>query len=50
MESSGFESYIYGRRHYVLKNESYPDSYFEFPISNEMLSRLGSGLDNGYTR
>jgi D-alanyl-D-alanine dipeptidase len=45
MEDSGFESYVYEWWHYVLKNEPYPNSYFDFPISNEILSRLGSTLE-----
>ena len=45
MEDSGFESYVYEWWHYVLKNEPYPNSYFDFPISNEILSRLGSRLE-----
>ena len=45
MEYSGFESYEYEWWHYMLKNEPYPNSYFDFPISNEILSRLGSRLE-----
>lgn len=45
MEDSGFESYVYEWWHYVLKNEPYPDSYFDFPISNEILRGLGSSLE-----
>jgi len=33
MENSGFEPYRFEWWHYVLKNEPYPDSYFDFPIS-----------------
>jgi D-alanyl-D-alanine dipeptidase len=33
MESSGFESYDCEWWHYVLKNEPYPNSYFDFPVS-----------------
>lgn len=33
MESSGFNSYKYEWWHYTLKNEPYPDTYFDFPIS-----------------
>jgi D-alanyl-D-alanine dipeptidase len=32
MESSGFEPYDYEWWHYVLKNEPYPNSYFDFPV------------------
>jgi zinc D-Ala-D-Ala dipeptidase len=45
MEDSGFESYVYEWWHYVLKNEPYPNSHFDFPISNEILSRLDSSLE-----
>lgn len=33
MERSGFEPYNCEWWHYVLKNEPYPDSYFDFPLS-----------------
>ena len=33
MEGSGFERYEYEWWHYVLKDEPYPDTYFDFPIS-----------------
>lgn len=33
MESSGFNAYEYEWWHYTLKNEPYPDTYFDFPIS-----------------
>lgn len=45
MEDSGFESFVYEWWHYVLKNEPYPNSYFDFPISNEILSSLDSTLE-----
>lgn len=45
MEDSGFESFVYEWWHYVLKNEPYPTSYFDFPISNEILSGSGSTLE-----
>ncbi|MDR2418979.1 MAG: D-Ala-D-Ala dipeptidase VanX [Treponema sp.] len=32
MEGSGFEAYSFEWWHYVLKNEPYPNSYFDFPI------------------
>lgn len=32
MESSGFEAYRFEWWHYVLKNEPYPNSYFDFPV------------------
>jgi len=44
MEYSGFEPFVYEWWHYALKNEPYPNSYFDFPISNETISRLDSGL------
>jgi len=33
MESSGFERYECEWWHYTLRNEPYPDTYFDFPIS-----------------
>jgi D-alanyl-D-alanine dipeptidase len=33
MESSGFEAYSFEWWHYVLKDEPYPDRYFDFPVS-----------------
>lgn len=33
MESNGFCSYDYEWWHYTLKNEPYPGTYFDFPIS-----------------
>ncbi|MFF1823366.1 D-Ala-D-Ala dipeptidase VanX [Kribbella sp. NPDC058245] len=33
MEASGFQRYDYEWWHYTLKNEPYPDSYFDFPIA-----------------
>lgn len=33
MESSGFKPYDYEWWHYVLVNEPYPDSYFDFPVA-----------------
>lgn len=33
MEKSGFQPYEYEWWHYVLKNEPYPNSYFDFPVS-----------------
>jgi zinc D-Ala-D-Ala dipeptidase len=32
MEACGFSSYRYEWWHYTLKNEPYPDTYFDFPI------------------
>lgn len=46
MEASGFEAYVYEWWHYALKNEPYPNTYFDFPISNEVLRRLDSSLEN----
>jgi zinc D-Ala-D-Ala dipeptidase len=45
MEDSGFEPFAYEWWHYALKNEPYPNSYFDFPISNEVLRRLDSTLE-----
>ncbi|MGW7681662.1 D-Ala-D-Ala dipeptidase VanX [Kribbella sp. NPDC054772] len=33
MESNGFDSYDYEWWHYTLRNEPYPDTYFDFPIT-----------------
>ena len=33
MESCGFESYDHEWWHYTLKDEPYPDTYFDFPIT-----------------
>jgi D-alanyl-D-alanine dipeptidase len=33
MDASGFQRYDYEWWHYTLKNEPYPDSYFDFPIA-----------------
>ncbi|WP_072327760.1 MULTISPECIES: D-Ala-D-Ala dipeptidase VanX [unclassified Paenibacillus] len=32
MENSGFEAYSFEWWHYVLRNEPYPDTYFDFPV------------------
>jgi zinc D-Ala-D-Ala dipeptidase len=32
MENSGFESYQFEWWHYVLRNEPYPNTYFDFPV------------------
>jgi D-alanyl-D-alanine dipeptidase len=32
MESSGFERYAHEWWHYALRDEPYPDTYFDFPI------------------
>jgi D-alanyl-D-alanine dipeptidase len=32
MESCGFSSYAYEWWHYTLKNEPYPNTYFDFPL------------------
>ncbi|MDL2318608.1 M15 family metallopeptidase, partial [Eubacteriales bacterium OttesenSCG-928-A19] len=34
MERSGFEPYAYEWWHYLLKDEPYPDAYFDFPIES----------------
>jgi D-alanyl-D-alanine dipeptidase len=41
MESCGFEAYSREWWHYVLRNEPYPDSYFDFPIANGVISAGG---------
>lgn len=33
MENSGFEPYSFEWWHYVLRDEPYPNSYFDFPVS-----------------
>jgi D-alanyl-D-alanine dipeptidase len=33
METSGFSSYTCEWWHYTLKDEPYPDTYFDFPIT-----------------
>lgn len=45
MARSGFDSFVYEWWHYVLKTDPYPDTYFDFPISNEILSSLGGSLE-----
>ncbi|KUF13261.1 D-Ala-D-Ala dipeptidase VanX [Streptomyces silvensis] len=37
MESSGFSSYACEWWHYTLKDEPYPDTYFDFPITQVSL-------------
>jgi D-alanyl-D-alanine dipeptidase len=32
MEDSGFDRYDHEWWHYTLKDEPYPDTYFDFPI------------------
>lgn len=34
MEASGFVSYAFEWWHYLLKNEPYPNTYFDFPIAS----------------
>ncbi len=34
MEVSGFSSYECEWWHYTLKNEPYPDTYFDFPVTD----------------
>lgn len=36
MESCGFLRYEYEWWHYVLKDEPYPDTYFDFPLVNNL--------------
>jgi D-alanyl-D-alanine dipeptidase len=38
MENSGFKPYAREWWHYVLKNEPYPDSYFNFPLTGSALN------------
>jgi zinc D-Ala-D-Ala dipeptidase len=33
MESCGFRAYEYEWWHYTLKDEPYPDTYFDFPVT-----------------
>jgi D-alanyl-D-alanine dipeptidase len=40
MESSGFLSYEREWWHYCLKNEPYPDTYFDFPITQDCVKVL----------
>jgi len=42
MEYSGFEPYEYEWWHYVLRNEPYPDSYFDFPLAGTILNKRAS--------
>ncbi|MFI6436466.1 D-Ala-D-Ala dipeptidase VanX [Streptomyces sp. NPDC050759] len=39
MEAGGFSSYPYEWWHYTLKDEPYPDTYFDFPITAAQASR-----------
>ena len=39
MVRSGFEPYECEWWHFILKNEPYPDTYFEFPVSAEYLKK-----------
>jgi zinc D-Ala-D-Ala dipeptidase len=41
MESCGFSSYDCEWWHYTLKDEPYPDIYFDFPITTGAVRRLG---------
>ena len=36
MEASGFSSYDCEWWHYALKDEPYPDTYFDFPHHDEI--------------
>lgn len=40
MESCGFDSYDCEWWHYTLKEEPYPDTYFDFPITTDAVRRL----------
>jgi D-alanyl-D-alanine dipeptidase len=33
MEASGFERYVCEWWHYALRDEPYPDTYFDFPVA-----------------
>ena len=39
MVCSGFQPISCEWRHFMLKNEPYPDTYFEFPVSSAYLRR-----------
>ena len=39
MEAAGFGSYPAEWWHYTLRNEPYPDTYFDFPITSELVRR-----------
>jgi D-alanyl-D-alanine dipeptidase len=39
MVRNGFETYDFEWWHFTLKDEPYPDTYFEFPVSSEYLRR-----------
>ena len=39
MVRNGFEPYAFEWWHFTLKNEPYPDTWFEFPVSSEYLRR-----------
>ena len=39
MVRNGFEPFPYEWWHFTLKNEPYPETYFEFPVSSEYLKR-----------
>jgi len=33
METCGFSAYAYEWWHYTLKDEPFPDTYFDFPVT-----------------
>jgi D-alanyl-D-alanine dipeptidase len=39
METSGFDRYDYEWWHYTLRDEPYPDTYFDFPVAEPTRSR-----------
>jgi D-alanyl-D-alanine dipeptidase len=39
MDPSGFMPFDCEWWHFALKDEQYPDTYFEFPVSSEYLRR-----------
>jgi D-alanyl-D-alanine dipeptidase len=43
MEACGFSSYDYEWWHYTLKDEPYPDTYFDFPIVEPVICRRAVG-------
>jgi zinc D-Ala-D-Ala dipeptidase len=44
MEACGFSSYDREWWHYTLKDEPYPDTYFDFPITTEAMTVARSAL------
>ena len=44
MEGSGFEAYCNEWWHYVLADEPYPDTYFDFCIAQESLESASDSI------